>query len=444
MLAYILAVIVAVGSFALYLTAFLFPKVHRKDDFLWSGVGLFYALVLWVCAGRITGGVLLGQLAGVSLLLWFGRETMKYRYAIAFPEKLSDVEKFSLLEWLQSKVNAVVGKKATPPLKKPATPTEETPTKKEIKKDTTEAENQIVSQVTEETPTPAVQETDTTTIEEVIEEQIVSTVTETTGEISPVQEEIKEEEIPLKVQDSPPESSENLGDLGFDEEESEQKKEEVILPDSPASKVTATKSKQQKQNFLSKLLGRVPIPFLQKKQKPQTDTSPVPISPVPSQLPTVEAPVEKIEDTPQITVEEVVEPSLEEIPEIENLVPQPEPLETIEEIIEVVTENTPPVTEESSEEIIEIITETTPSLTEEIPQDSLSQPETVETREETVKVVAEEIPQDAVQPSETTETIEELIEAITEDTPAKKPEIILEIESIEVEENEKKEEPEHS
>jgi hypothetical protein len=50
MLAYILAIAVAVSSLALYLAAFFLPEVHRKNDFIWSGVGLFYALVLWVCA----------------------------------------------------------------------------------------------------------------------------------------------------------------------------------------------------------------------------------------------------------------------------------------------------------------------------------------------------------------------------------------------------------
>jgi len=62
-LAYLLAIAAALGSFALYISAFFFPEVHRKSDFYWSGLGLFYALVLWVCAGRITGAVLLGQMA---------------------------------------------------------------------------------------------------------------------------------------------------------------------------------------------------------------------------------------------------------------------------------------------------------------------------------------------------------------------------------------------
>ena len=103
MLAYVLAIAVAFISFAFYMAAFFFPEVHRKDDFLWSGVGLFYALVLWVCAGRITGGVLLGQLAGVALVFWLGWETLTLRRAIAHPETRTEVdESFSLTETLQT------------------------------------------------------------------------------------------------------------------------------------------------------------------------------------------------------------------------------------------------------------------------------------------------------------------------------------------------------
>lgn len=83
MLAYILALVVGLSSVALYIAAFFFPEVHRKHDFLWSGLGLFYALVLWVCAGRITGGVLLGQTASVTLLGWLGWQTLALRRQIA-------------------------------------------------------------------------------------------------------------------------------------------------------------------------------------------------------------------------------------------------------------------------------------------------------------------------------------------------------------------------
>lgn len=79
MLTYILALAVGLGSLGIYLAAFFLPEVHRKSDFYWSGIGLFYALMLWVCAGRITGGVLIGQIAGVALLGWFGWQTLTLR-----------------------------------------------------------------------------------------------------------------------------------------------------------------------------------------------------------------------------------------------------------------------------------------------------------------------------------------------------------------------------
>lgn len=79
MLTFILALGVGLGSLALYLAAFFYPELHRKGDLVWSGVGLFYALVLWVCAERITGGVLLGQMASVSLIGWLGWQTLVAR-----------------------------------------------------------------------------------------------------------------------------------------------------------------------------------------------------------------------------------------------------------------------------------------------------------------------------------------------------------------------------
>jgi hypothetical protein len=121
MLAYILAIAVGLASLALYLSAFFLPEIHRKDDFLWSGVGLFYALVLWICAGRITGGVLLGQAASVSLLLVFQWQTFKLRQAIAHPEKQAALEEFSLTQWIGKRF---ARKKAA----KPVTPTSEAPT----------------------------------------------------------------------------------------------------------------------------------------------------------------------------------------------------------------------------------------------------------------------------------------------------------------------------
>ena len=82
MLANILALAVGLGSLALYMAAFFFPEVHRKNDFLWSGVGLFYALVLWFCARQITGAVLLGQIACVLLLGALGWQIVTLRRSL--------------------------------------------------------------------------------------------------------------------------------------------------------------------------------------------------------------------------------------------------------------------------------------------------------------------------------------------------------------------------
>ncbi|TVR06182.1 MAG: hypothetical protein EA395_14620, partial [Phormidium sp. GEM2.Bin31] len=79
MLAYFLAIAVGLGSFVLFMAAFFFPEVYRKGDFIWSGVGFFYALVLWFCAGRFTGAILLGQGASVALIGWLGWQTLRLR-----------------------------------------------------------------------------------------------------------------------------------------------------------------------------------------------------------------------------------------------------------------------------------------------------------------------------------------------------------------------------
>jgi Ycf66 protein N-terminus len=103
MLTYLLAFAVVLGSLALYLSAFLYPEIHRKGDLVWSGVGLFYGLVLWVCAKQITGGVLLGQMAGSALLGWFAWQTINFRWQESSPAQ-SLVGGFSLSD-LQERAN---------------------------------------------------------------------------------------------------------------------------------------------------------------------------------------------------------------------------------------------------------------------------------------------------------------------------------------------------
>lgn len=79
MLAYILAVLVGMGSVGLYIAAFFFPEIHRKQDFIWSGVGCLYALTLWIYAREMTGGILVGQTASVALIGWFAWQILKLR-----------------------------------------------------------------------------------------------------------------------------------------------------------------------------------------------------------------------------------------------------------------------------------------------------------------------------------------------------------------------------
>ena len=83
MLAHILAVLVGAGSVGMYISAFFFPEIHRKQDFIWSGVGFLYALTLWIYARQVMGGVLVGQISSVALIGWFGWQTLKLRQQLA-------------------------------------------------------------------------------------------------------------------------------------------------------------------------------------------------------------------------------------------------------------------------------------------------------------------------------------------------------------------------
>lgn len=124
MLSYALAIAVAISSLVLFSTAFLMSKIHRKDDFLWSTVGLFYALVLWYCARNITGAVLLGQAAATVLIVSSSWQTIKLRRAIANPAQAAETKNFSVLQ----SINGLLKRKkpqvqpSTPPVAKAPTP----------------------------------------------------------------------------------------------------------------------------------------------------------------------------------------------------------------------------------------------------------------------------------------------------------------------------------
>jgi methyl-accepting chemotaxis protein len=81
MLTYLLALAIALASIGLYAMTFFLPAFKRERDLIWSGVGLFYALVLWICAGQVRGGLLLGQMASVALIGWLGWQAFESRWA---------------------------------------------------------------------------------------------------------------------------------------------------------------------------------------------------------------------------------------------------------------------------------------------------------------------------------------------------------------------------
>ncbi|WP_330202593.1 Ycf66 family protein [Cyanobacterium sp. Dongsha4] len=153
MLAYFLAILVAITSLSLYINAFIRPKIHRKDDFLWSGLGLFYALVLWICAGRITGAVLLGQCAGVAVAIAFIWENTKLRQAqTAESQSNQALEGFSVLTFiaqLLAKVSQLGKKKSVVTTSQPEKPSETLTTPSEEKEETA---TPVASTTKEETP----------------------------------------------------------------------------------------------------------------------------------------------------------------------------------------------------------------------------------------------------------------------------------------------------
>jgi hypothetical protein len=95
MLTYLLALAVAIASLALYAIGFFFPGLKRENDLIWSGVGLFYALVLWVFAGQVRGGVLLGQMASVALIGWLGWQAFVWRWQGLTPEQKQEAQVLS-------------------------------------------------------------------------------------------------------------------------------------------------------------------------------------------------------------------------------------------------------------------------------------------------------------------------------------------------------------
>ncbi len=104
-----LSALIGLSSVAFYIAAFFYPEVHRRSDVVWSGLGMFYALILWLCAGQMTLAALLGQVAVVALVLGLGWQTLTIRRqktpvyqqtpVVITPEVVGN--------WAKNKVNAL-------------------------------------------------------------------------------------------------------------------------------------------------------------------------------------------------------------------------------------------------------------------------------------------------------------------------------------------------
>jgi hypothetical protein len=89
MLHSLLAWTMGLGSLGLFASGFFLPEIRRKNDLIWSGIGLFYALVMTVDSGRLRGGMILEELASVILIVWFALQILKQRRRSTPPEKLT-------------------------------------------------------------------------------------------------------------------------------------------------------------------------------------------------------------------------------------------------------------------------------------------------------------------------------------------------------------------
>lgn len=307
MLPYILALVIGLGSFAYYMAAFFFPEVHRKSDFFWSGVGFFYALVLWVCGGRITGAVLLSQIASVSLLGWLGWQTLMMRRQLALPEAQTEIspqvqEKIARSGIFQLGKSAVIQPVTRVFSKKPVTPTpvatepepitEPVVSETEIATAKTEIGEETVTEITQEVQPPSEEKdlplaSPTAVTEETPEEPVMADITESVE----VMETVKT--TPTELVETPTEETtppEPIGEFAPEETPvAEISTEEQTLTETPVAKTPAKPGKKQPKQrqgisgFFNNLFGKGKSKPA-KTKKPQTfpeDTSTLPEPEIP-------------------------------------------------------------------------------------------------------------------------------------------------------------------
>jgi hypothetical protein len=408
MLAYFLAIVMAMISLTLYFNAFISPKIHRQDDFLWSGLGLFYALTLWICAEKITGAVLLGQLAVVSLAIAFIWENRQIRkLIIANTESNNLLEGFSLLSFILTSFNKItqLSKKDTPFITKEATsqPPEKT---SEVEVETPEIKNNLeveseenqllVKEIIEEKVTTVI------TTEKPLQEdnQIVNSVIE---EVIQEETEVIEEEIKVNLEETFP--SENNLDDDFDIDS---------LGLSQSIDNINNEAQKSQGNIFSKFLG-----FFRKSSPKISDEAETSLS--------VTDTTKELEIDPNISATEVetaienldlvesnnnieeVQKTIEEDDLTQNYLNQEETMESLPEEVETQTmESLPEEVETQTTESFceEVETQTMESLPEEVETQTMeSLPEEVETQ--TTESFCEEVE---------TETMESFCEEVETET----------------------------
>ncbi|MGB3404126.1 MAG: Ycf66 family protein [Microcoleaceae cyanobacterium] len=343
MLAYILAVAVAIGSFALYMAAFFFPEIHRKNDFVWSGVGLFYALILWVCAGRLTGAVLLGQTASVALLGWLGWQTVTLRRRVT-PEGL----KTPIPAAVEKRVNQVLPSQGStlPAAVESSVQLEKSPVVSPVVSPSQPTElydpQATVNPATQ--TTPPVNTTPSEVIGEVTEaaEELVEAATDKAEDVAETVTEWvetavdKAEDMAETATDKAKEVAETVEDK-IEETVAEVKAETKILTKArPTAKV-----KSKRQNPLSQLLGVVTGIFGRKPKPPQ------PIS----QAEMVKAEVPKVSPTPETEITPTAEVTPSETETVEITESEISNIETTETIATETEIETVEITEITDNEI---------------------------------------------------------------------------------------------
>ncbi len=385
MLAYFLAGIMAFISLVLLSNGMISPKIHRQDDFLWSGLGLFYALVLWICAGRFTGAVLLGQLAGVAVTIAFMWENRQLRKVITAQSDSNTVlEGFSILSFVAESVAKISqGKKAPQTIPPESVAAKETPEVVASETSTsTMADSETSKQVKEEK-----EETET-----VIEQQEETVTTSETSSESEVKDAADEQ---VSKQTTEPETT---------PENAVQEEEEFL-----GSSLTSESKTKDNQNIFQRISG-----FFRKskseKQKIQSDDNKLKLDNSSSEKGLTEldslneSEISNVEDfaenesisqiDPKTTATEVVE-AIEnlELPESENNLEDKPINDTEIQVITTSTEEETSPMEEVENSPSDVNNEVKTNSEDEIINDT-QQIDTVE--EEAPKTEKEDIPEDDI------------------------------------------------